>query len=633
VKGQADLVSKMCFETKYCYFVVGIMRSRNFILIPLILFSVGVHGQQQQSIPQQQNESVEKVKSASRKIEKGYKKENKDTLAQGFYEFGESLYQKGDLKKSETYYQKAKDLFEQKDDAEGIGKSSRALAKVQEDLHNEKEAMVNYATARDNTMRSGNVVANDLNTNDFARLAKSDSFPAVESLIQRNLNLGYVNKDTSEIVYNYGLMGSFNMQHNNTANAVTAWTNGFKFSQNLPDKAVQFNQQITDAYLQKKDFTNAIATKQVLLNQSFMAASTDLKAKEMNSLASIYILKNNDSAAVRILREAYELSVANGHTLVAKSSVEKLDSLFRASKRKDLSLKLYKDFMARLPSVLAKDSSIADNKLITETESRIKELESERALKDALIHRKNVFNYWLIGSVSILILFAFGILYVLRKLRIRNKKIALQSLRREMNPHFIFNSLNSINQFIASNNELEANRYLTKFSTLMRRVMENSKEDFVPLAKEMELLETYLELEQTRFPDKFEYKINADPDLVTHEYSIPGMLIQPYLENAIWHGLRYTEIKGLLSLNFIKKDNNLLVKIEDNGIGIEASKRNKTVNQQQHKGRGITNTIERIQILNELYHHNISCEVTDKVSPEHGVTVTLKVPLIKNNET
>jgi tetratricopeptide (TPR) repeat protein len=602
------------------------------ILFFVILITSNAGAQQSQTTPQQETQSVDKVKKASRKIESGYKKNNKDTLAQGFFDLGEMFYQKGELGKSETYYKKAKDIYENSDDADGIAKSSRALARVQEDQHKDKEAIDNYSVARNNTLRSSSGTFDDLNTNDIARLKHTDSLPEVESLIQRNINLGYVNKDTLELVRNYSLMGRVNMQTNKPEKAVSAWTNAFKFSQKVPEQAIQFNQQITDVYLNNKDFNSAIATKQTLLDQSFVANSTTLKAKEMNSLASIYILKNNDSAAVRLLREAYEISVTNGHTLVAKTSVEKLDSLFRAAKRKDLSLKLYKDFLDRLPSIVAKDSSIADNRLFSETESRIKELESERQLKDALIHRKNVFSYWLIGSLSVLVIFAFGILYVLRKLRIRNKKIALQSLRREMNPHFIFNSLNSINQFIASNNELEANRYLTKFSTLMRRVMENSKDDFVPLSKEMELLETYLELEQTRFPDKFEYRIDSDHDLLTNEYSIPGMLIQPYLENAIWHGLRYTEQKGLLSLHFSKIENRLVVKIEDNGIGIEASKRNKTVNQQQHKGRGITNTIERIQILNELYHHDIICEVVDKAIPDHGVVVTLKVPLLKNND-
>lgn len=161
--------------------------------------------------------------------------------------------------------------------------------------------------------------------------------------------------------------------------------------------------------------------------------------------------------------------------------------------------------------------------------------------------------------------------------------------------------------------------------------MENSKEDFVLFSKEIELLQNYLELEKSRFPDKFDFKINMDEALLADEHIyIPVMLIQPHLENAIWHGLRYTEEKGFLQLSFTKMNNGMEIIIEDNGIGIEESKKTKTENQKKRSGRGISNTLERIKILNELYHQHITCLVEDKPLPEKGVRVTLMVPLLKN---
>jgi len=455
--------------------------------------------------------------------------------------------------------------------------------------------------------------------------------PKLQEFLADNVKLGMEQKDTGEIVNSFSRMGRFNSQNRNLDLAIDAYGNAYKFSQNNPQQAIAFNQQIADLYVQKKDFQKAIASKQEILKTPFVQQSTELKAKEINSLAGIYLLKNEDSTAVRLLHEAYTLSIQNGHTLEARASVEKLDSIFRSHGKKEMSLKLYKDFLGQLPGVMNKDSSLADTRMIAETELRIKELETEKALKDDLIRRKNVFNYWLIGSVAALAIFTVAILYILRKLRIRNKKIALQSLRREMNPHFIFNSLNSINQFIANNNELEANRYLTKFSTLMRRVMENSKEDFVLFSREAELLQNYLELEKSRFPDKFDFVFNADEALLADEHVyIPGMLIQPHLENAIWHGLRYLDGKGLLQLSFTRTESGVKVLIEDNGVGIEASRRMKTENQKKHNGRGIANTHERIKILNELYGQQITCEVEDKQAPDRGVKVRLFVPLIKN---
>lgn len=570
------------------------------------------------------------IKKASAKVEKGFKKDNTDTLAQGYLDLGDSYYQKGELVKSELNYQKSKSLYEKLGDAEGIAKSSRALAKVQEDLHKDKLAIGNYSIAQQYNSKTGDINSNALNGNDIGRLLKPDSLQLQEKFILANINLGIKNKDSNEIVSNYSRMAQVNLRKNSVNNTVSAYNNAYQFSKNKPEQALRFNQLITDVYLKDNNFSKAIETKQQALNESFVQQSTQIKASEITSLADIYIQKKEDTTAIRLLLESYSLSISNGHTLEAKKCIEKLDSIFQSQGKKEKSLELYKSFLAQLPRIIEKDSSLIDNKIVLETEEKIKNLETDKSLKNELIRRKNIFNYSLIGLVALLLTFMGIILYTLRKIKIKNKKIALQSLRREMNPHFIFNSLNSINQFISSNNELEANQYLTKFSTLMRRVMENSKEDFVLFSNEVELLQNYLELEKSRFTDKFDFKIHIDDALYAEEQLyIPGMLIQPHLENAIWHGLRYTDRKGMLVLCFSKKNNSIEISIEDNGIGIAASKSNKTPNQRIHKGIGISNTLERIAILNELYHQNITCAVADKTLPASGVIVTLVVPLLK----
>jgi LytS/YehU family sensor histidine kinase len=205
----------------------------------------------------------------------------------------------------------------------------------------------------------------------------------------------------------------------------------------------------------------------------------------------------------------------------------------------------------------------------------------------------------------------------------KSKKIALQSLRREMNPHFIFNSLNSVNRFIAENNELEANKYLTSYSRLMRNVMENSGKDFIKLSTELEQLNEYLQLEQLRFGDKFSYNIHVDESIDTESFFIPNMLIQPHLENAVWHGLRYKSEKGLLRLNVELKNGHIVVTVDDNGIGLSRSREMKTENQKIHVSRGLTNIKERIRLLNDLYKMNITMDITEKNAPDSGVTVTL----------
>ena len=169
----------------------------------------------------------------------------------------------------------------------------------------------------------------------------------------------------------------------------------------------------------------------------------------------------------------------------------------------------------------------------------------------------------------------------MRQRRLANQLIALRSLRAQMNPHFIFNALNSVNLYIAQKDERTANKYLTDFSRLMRLVLEQSQKDFIPLQQELEMIKLYINLEHDRFKDKFEYELNIDGELDEDSLQIPPMLIQPYIENAIWHGLRYKEDKGLLKIQYKLEGENILVRIEDNGIGRKKSREIKTKNQRK----------------------------------------------------
>jgi LytS/YehU family sensor histidine kinase len=231
-----------------------------------------------------------------------------------------------------------------------------------------------------------------------------------------------------------------------------------------------------------------------------------------------------------------------------------------------------------------------------------------------------------------LLLILFGLiakaLFAIKK---KNKKIALQSLRREMNPHFIFNSLNSVNQFISENNELEANKYLTSYSNLMRTTMENSNKDFIVLSLEIEQLTKYLKLEHLRFLDKFDFEILVDENLDAETTLIPNMILQPNLENAIWHGLRYLDNIGFLHLKFALDNKKIIITIDDNGIGLTKSQELKTFNQMSHKSVGLDNTKQRISLLNDLFKTEISFEIKEKKLPETGTIVEIIFPIINQN--
>jgi two-component system sensor histidine kinase YesM len=162
----------------------------------------------------------------------------------------------------------------------------------------------------------------------------------------------------------------------------------------------------------------------------------------------------------------------------------------------------------------------------------------------------------------------------------------------------------------------------------MRNTMENSNKDFITLDNELEQLKKYLELEHLRFQDKFDFKISVDPELDPERTMVPNMIIQPHLENAIWHGLRYLDAKGLLELQVQLTNGKVVIRIEDNGIGSTNSQELKTSNQKTHQSRGMSNTKERINLLNELYKKNISFRISEKELPETGTIVEIVFPLI-----
>ena len=213
-----------------------------------------------------------------------------------------------------------------------------------------------------------------------------------------------------------------------------------------------------------------------------------------------------------------------------------------------------------------------------------------------------------------------------------NRKIAetkLLALRLQMNPHFIFNSLTAINNFILSNDSEHASLLLTRFSRFMRQVLDNSKTEWVSLHNELKALQIYIELEQLRFENKFEIKINVASDIDREMVHVPPLIIQPYVENAIWHGLLHKkEGTASLTINCWKEDGMLYLQIEDNGIGREASAKVSNNALTSHKSHGLKVTEERLQILNQVYNVDASVKIVDLITPDHrpgGTQVTLKM--------
>jgi LytS/YehU family sensor histidine kinase len=221
--------------------------------------------------------------------------------------------------------------------------------------------------------------------------------------------------------------------------------------------------------------------------------------------------------------------------------------------------------------------------------------------------------------------------YIRKKHEIEKKMLTIEkqifdleqkALRLQMNPHFIFNSLNAIQNFVIINDTDKAVNYLAKFSHLMRMILANSIQSYIPLKDELKALTYYMDLEKLRFDNKFEYTLKIDPSIDAEFIEVPPMLLQPYVENAIIHGIVHIDGNGELMIDIKKKKDSLVCIIQDNGIGREKAAELREQSGIKRKPRGMMITQERLEILSKQSKRGFSVRVIDLTDDMRKATGT-----------
>ena len=295
---------------------------------------------------------------------------------------------------------------------------------------------------------------------------------------------------------------------------------------------------------------------------------------------------------------------------------------------------LFKRFNDSL-MIQERSKGLSDAVLRYETETRNKEVEllSLRLKNNRLLNYGFAVFTFMIITIGIL-LFSGSKLKEKRRISEMNRKISeitQANLRQQMNPHFIFNTLNSIQYYMYQHDKLATNNYLTKFSNLMRKILDNSQHTSVTLSDELSALRLYLELENLRFKDKFDYEINIGPNIDPLLYKIPTMLIQPYVENSICHGLIPLERKGKVKIDLKLEKDYLLCVIEDNGIGRDAARERKLKRGDNHNSLGTQITASRLDLVNALYGTSLKTIYTDlknNSGESEGTRVEIHIPIM-----
>ncbi len=468
---------------------------------------------------------------------------------------------------------------------------------------------------------------------------------------QKALDIAKENRITPKITNLNSKIGEAYAKSGSLNEAEAYFDNSLKLAKKEnKQRAVSEKNKVADFYNQNRDYEKEIQLREETLEElNTMGKVATVEDEALTSqrqnykIANAFVAQEKYKQAIPYLEKSIAEADEEEDLVVQKDATRKLSEIYRDIGEFDKATASYQRYVEVVDELyVKKEQEISQaarfTKEITLKQNRIASLENDRKLNESryklafenqeLIEKNNQIQKWIIGSLALIILLLFFAAYAqyknVKQQKLANNLLALKSLRSQMNPHFIFNALNSVNSFIAVNDERAANKYLTDFSLLMRSVLENSEEDFISLEKEIELLELYVKLEHFRFKDKFEYKFSVAENIKLNEFVIPPMLLQPYVENAVWHGLRYKEDKGLLEINFEQLDSETIkITICDNGIGRTKSKDLKTENQKKQKSKGMGNTQKRIAILNQMYSDKVSVKVENVFENDEGTRVVL----------
>lgn len=375
-----------------------------------------------------------------------------------------------------------------------------------------------------------------------------------------------------------------------------------------------------------KDKAEAYYTKALNLYQSIQNKFGASLA--MYNLGTLYFEQKKLAQALLVATQSLNYAKEIGILDQIYHSEKLISDIYFAQNQPALSLEHYKKYS------IARDSL---NTLESTQKFDRAEMDFEYQKKETLFKEKNKREHLLLVFSIIGFLLLIGLILVLINRHQVKKRLTLQkevaeyeqkALHLQMNPHFVFNCLGSISSFIVQNGTDSALKYLSKFSKLMRLTLEYSKDALIPIDKEIESLQNYLELEQLRFHDKFNFKIQSS-DSVEFNMGLPPLLIQPFVENAILHGLVPKDGNGLIIIDFDVQNDQLVCTIWDDGIGITKSAAIKENSMKAHKSMALEITKKRLEIMEATISKSAQIEIKEleENNTVVGTKVTLRLPI------
>jgi tetratricopeptide (TPR) repeat protein len=405
---------------------------------------------------------------------------------------------------------------------------------------------------------------------------------------------------------------------------------------------------LSEYYFQQKQFDKALnnALRALPYLRKYIDRNQVMRA--LLDIAKIYSAKGNYNAGFQYAEEGLMMARRTGSRHLILDGYQILYSIYDNWHKTDSAYFYYRHYVSMKDSILT--DQIKGKLVAYSYEQRIELLDKEKLINQQQlnIQHQHLENESLLRDIlfiAIIVALLLGFIFfrnlVLKRRseKLESEKIKaelqkektdleMQALRAQMNPHFIFNSLNSINRFILQKNSLQASEYLTKFSKLIRMILNSSANATVSLAEDMEALKLYLELERLRCEEKFSFKIKCNDELDADDIQVPPMLLQPFVENAIWHGLMHKDSAGHLTIDVQQENSTLVCIIADDGVGRKKSAELKS--KSGHKSMGMKITESRIAMIEKMAGENKAVEIRDLVDADGnaaGTEVILKIPV------
>jgi len=495
----------------------------------------------------------------------------------------------------------------------------------------------NYAAALENDFRAlkiYEVTKNSLQTsklyNNIGVIYKSidDKEKALEYFLKANQTSKKINPETfAASASNIGLIYLF---------------------QNKLDQAKKYFDESLKSYLENEnprglgELYNSYSQYYIRKNQKQEAKNSLQKAEEIflsvedkfglsdtyMFLAKIYFDENNLDKSLQFSNKSLEIAKELDLTEARMNAEKLLSQIYDQKEDQKLALYHLKNYDVEKEKFDAVKNE--QQRLKTELNFQYEKQQLEKRENASRERLKWIFTVLIVGII-LLGLFLFYRNKEKQKTLLLQKQLTEfehKALHLQMNPHFVFNCLAAISAFVVQNGKDEAIRYLAKFSKLMRLTLEFSKESNITIDKEIEALQNYLELEQLRFNNKFDFNISKESN-IEDDTAIPSLLLQPYVENAIIHGVVPLEDRGFIKIIFRQIENQLICIITDNGVGIEQSKKNKETFVNAHKSMAMEISKKRLETLEQLENKKIELSITELIDNEKvlGTQVLIKLPL------